>query len=132
MSARSVLSGIREVRVLCVMTTYEDGTSAASVHGSVHVGSGSVRSSVSGATDVLGIAHKHVSPHIGQIDSGNMHTRYCRADAGKLNCLKLKSRKVSCSLVHLNPCIYFYLQCAILTLWTRIHGICTCHSNVHR
>lgn len=29
-----------------------------------------VRSSVSGASDVPGGAHKHISPHIGQIDSG--------------------------------------------------------------
>ena len=33
------------------------------------VSSGAVRSSVSGASDSASLAHKHVSPHIGQIDS---------------------------------------------------------------
>ena len=48
------------------MTTVDDsdGPATASVY------SGTVRSSVSGASDVAGGAHKHVSPHIGQIDSG--------------------------------------------------------------
>ena len=47
------------------MTTLGDDTSSASAYG----GSASVRGSVSGASDVLGVAHKHASPHIGQIDS---------------------------------------------------------------
>lgn len=47
------------------MTTVGDGTGppATSVYGGV-------RSSVSGGADVPGGAHKHISPHIGQIDSG--------------------------------------------------------------
>ena len=47
------------------MTTLGDGggPSATSVYSGV-------RSSVSGASDVPGGAHKHISPHIGQIDSG--------------------------------------------------------------
>ena len=32
--------------------------------------SGAVRSSVSSVADAPGAAHKHLSPHIGQIDSG--------------------------------------------------------------
>ena len=40
------------------------------------VSSGAVRSSVSGASDSASLAHKHVSPHIGQIDS----CKYWRKD----------------------------------------------------
>jgi Ras GTPase-activating-like protein IQGAP1 len=43
------------------------GPSATSVYSGVRSG---VRSSVSGASDVPGGSHKHISPHIGQIDSG--------------------------------------------------------------
>ena len=44
-------------------TPGEDVPSAGSVY------SGAVRSSVSGASDAPSVAHKHISPHIGQIDS---------------------------------------------------------------
>lgn len=50
------------------MTTLEGDSSSASAYG----GSASVRSSVSGASDVLGVVHKHASPHIGQIDSSKL------------------------------------------------------------
>ena len=78
------------------MTTPADVPSASSVYGRT------VRSSISSTSEVhsASVAHKHVSPHIGQIDSGKCEfsSWNCRGLEGRL--VHAMSRHMQCGRAH--------------------------------